>query len=163
MNSNTSIGTSISEEHEKSGSVLRYVFKKVASKKSSKNNCNSDKMLDSKLDAILNRNIDKGLRMFQTNKKLQRFLIVNALLKKFHMMFQKRVEYQILFSYIKNIINFFIQNLRIFQKTSIVLPNELTVKEFRHQYGEFIEHQEELDERSMERQPEVEDDAKDMV
>lgn len=132
----TSYITSNSSEHNKSGGVLRYMLGKV--NKKGRKNLNKPPVLDSKLGKILDRKIISAKDSFENTVKFQKFIIVNALLKKFHMTFQKRIEYQILFSYVKNIINMLVKNLERFKKTKIKKREEPTVVEFRQIHEKFV-------------------------
>lgn len=128
--------TSNSSEHNKSGGVLKYMLGKI--NKKGRKNLNKPPVLDSQLGKMLDRKIISAKDSFQNSVKFQKFMIVNALLKKFHMTFQKRIEYQILFSYVKNIINMLVKNLERFKKTKIKKREEPTVVEFRQIHEKFV-------------------------
>lgn len=56
---------------------------------------------------------------------------------KFHMAFQKRIEYKILFSYVKGIMDFLGKNLEEFKEAGIKEREEPTVKQFREIHSIF--------------------------
>lgn len=64
-------------------------------------------------------------------------MIINALLKKFHIAFQKRIEYKILFSYLKNLVVMLLSNLDELKKLNIKERQEPTVQQFRKIYSVF--------------------------
>lgn len=74
------------------------------------------------------------------------------------MAFQKRIEYKILFTYIKSILTLLITNLKKFQLTSIRKREEPTVREFRDICNVFGKLQAEEDKnRAMHRQTKGQD------
>lgn len=74
------MGTSLDSEQDKSGGVMKYVYSKVNNKKNSKK-LPRPSILDSKLERLFDSRIHNSKQSFKKDVKMQKFIIVNALLK----------------------------------------------------------------------------------
>ena len=101
----------IKQENKINRGVLGYVINKVTKNKKSKE--------ENDISAVLERNIDKIIdsKIYSSQSPQtfaqQKFFVINALLKYFFIAYQKRIEYKILFSYIKNIISLLSERIRL--------------------------------------------------
>ena len=69
------------EENENSGGVLSYVLDKVHNKNKTSKRSSKPALLDNKLSRMLDKKINNSKKAFKDDKKFQKFLIINALLK----------------------------------------------------------------------------------
>uniref|UniRef100_A0A7S3JF07 Uncharacterized protein n=1 Tax=Euplotes harpa TaxID=151035 RepID=A0A7S3JF07_9SPIT len=99
-------------DQDKPVGVLGYMINKVGNKN---DNLSKQVLLDNRLSKMFDDKIHSSHKVFNDRVKRQKFMIINALLKKFHMAYQKRIEYKILFTYIKNIISTLHDNLKKFK------------------------------------------------
>lgn len=142
INSNDSIhndeivGLDESTNEAKVGGVINFMLNKVNGKQKD-DSSRKQVFLNNKLTRIFDGKIHGSHKIFSDRKKRQKFMIINALLKKFHIAFQKRVEYKILFSYLKNLIMMLLSSLEDFKKLNIKERQEPTVQQFRKIYSIF--------------------------
>ena len=125
-----------SQQDVKGGGVINFMLNKVTSKQKD-DSSRKQVFLNNRLTRIFDDKIQSSHKIFSDKKKRQKFMIINALLKKFHIAFQKRIEYKILFSYLKNLVVMLLSNLDELKKLNIKERQEPTVQQFRKIYSVF--------------------------
>lgn len=125
-----------SQQDVKAGGVINFMLNKVTSKQKD-DSSRKQVFLNNRLTRIFDDKIQSSHKIFSDRKKRQKFMIINALLKKFHIAFQKRIEYKILFSYLKNLVVMLLSNLDELKKLNIKERQEPTVQQFRKIYSVF--------------------------
>ena len=125
-----------SQQENNAAGVINYMLNKVTMKQKD-DKSRKQVFLNNRLTRIFDSKIQSSHKIFTDKKKRQKFMIINALLKKFQISYQKRIEYKILFTYLKNIISMLISNLESFKKFNFKERQEPTVQQFRKIYSVF--------------------------